>query len=186
MGAALPSVSISLTKNCTVVVTAEGTTIAEPAPTAQTSTVLASARQVTPAATASTCSYQTHTDVVDLDGYTTGAEITNWMKYQYGCGTHSLYSGTTWSTCYVAQALGYGELGCNTPVWNWFNGGSAQTTATMYVVNEGPGLPSNCCQGNISVTNNVNSGTWIISAACNWDAQLSRSGDTFHCAVHQG
>ncbi len=185
-----PYVNVRLNKQCQFVVTATGTDAAEtpirPATDSAASRLL---RQKSKTGTApqlqstATCSYQDHVEVVDLSSFTTNAEVTNWMNYNYQCGGNTLYSGSTNSNCYWNALIGYELYDCSAS-WDYFSGGSAESYGSGFDQNNP--YPGVFYQGTLGVTNTINASTWEITANCSWGGTLANSGDTFHCAAYSG
>lgn len=190
MGAATPYVDVALNKRCQFIVTAVGTDPVETPVTAGMRTARSSSliqhsltNSTLTAQSTSTCTYQDHVDVVDLSSWTTGAEVTNWMDYAYPCGGNYLDSGTTNSSCYWNETIGYTLDTCNAG-WNFFDGGSAQSYGSGFEENND--YMGYIYGGTLSVTNTVNARSWTITAHCSWGGSLQQSGDTFHCAAFAG
>lgn len=130
----------------------------------------------------STCSGTSGADVVDLSTDTTGAEVTQFLPFQYPCGGNTFDPGATpYASCYANQFLNYTAYDCGS-VWNYEYASEAEVTGSAFVENNP--WPQTFFSGNMTVQNTTDLLNWTVYANCNWDSTLSASGDTFHCAAH--
>ncbi len=130
----------------------------------------------------STCSATAGADVVDLSTDTTGAEVTQFLPFQYPCGGNTFDAGATpYASCYDNQFLNYTAYDCAS-AWDYEYASQAESTGSAFIENNP--WPNTFFSGNMSVQNTTDLSNWTIYANCSWDSTLSASGDTFHCASH--